>query len=94
MIRVDKPNKSQIGYSKQEDRIKTKLGKSVEVRSHVRTLWVRGTLDILARSRFDRTWISKEHPIDKGYYKKVLVLNDTGRSELNRLRDNKIDKLV
>lgn len=89
MIRWDKPTREQLGYHKQEERIKRKMGKSVEVRDHVRTLWVRGTLDVLAKSKFDRQWVKKEHPIDKGYFKKMLVLTEIGQKKLKRMLDSK-----
>lgn len=86
MIRWDKPTRVQLGYHKQEERIKRKLGKSVLVRPNVRTLWVRGTLDKLAQSKFTTHWIDKKHPIDIGYFKRVLVLSHIGKCKLERLK--------
>lgn len=37
-------------------------------------LAVRGTLDILARSRFDIISVYIEHPQTRGYFKKVFIL--------------------
>ena len=37
-------------------------------------LAVRGTLDVLARTRFDIVRIKIEHPTNRGYFKEVYVL--------------------
>ena len=50
-------------------------------------LFVFGTFDPLAKGHnYKIKKIKKEHPIDKGYFKEVYVLTDTGRNKLKRLK--------
>jgi hypothetical protein len=93
----NRPNKVAKGFTKHYER-NEKLGKSridnpkhpdyKEKSSHINSLIVRGTTDVLAGGMlFLIKKIKKEHPIDKGYFKEVFVLSEFGKA---KLRNKKI----
>jgi hypothetical protein len=49
-------------------------------------LIVKGTLDSLYGHRFLIKRIKIEHPIDKGFFKEVIILNDMGKSLVRRMK--------
>jgi len=95
----NRPNKIAKGITKNEVRHKNR-GKVREIfndkDSIVRTLGVRGTLDEIGRFWPFRTMtVTVEHPVDKGYFKKVKRLNDKGRTALKwarRRRDKRLQE--
>ena len=98
----NRPNKVAGGFTKQSERWDTQGRVRISNPQHpefnkrgtyreVLSLTVRGTTDVLTSMHhhlFKK--VKKEHPIDKGYFKEVLVLSDWGRT---KLRTKKYDKL-
>lgn len=86
------PTKVQMGFNKRIQKIPKSRVSDVE-----RVLAIRGTFDGLARTNFNTRWVMKEHHIDKGYFKKVLILSEVGKKALkdkqgiNYLVDNFIN---
>lgn len=90
---ASRPNKTAKGFTKHYER-NSQLGKERKVSmsildtDYIGKLTVYGTCDVLAGNRFAyfiKTVII-EHPIDKGYFKKVLILNERGKSKLRMLK--------
>ena len=75
------PTNNLLGYNKAYARNKHKAtGDALR-------LLVKGTLDTLDRGFFRNSKLTeKEHPTDKGYFKKVFVLNDNGKRALRMLK--------
>lgn len=48
-------------------------------------LAVYGTFDPSARQKFDRCWITIQHPIDKDFTKRVMVLSKNRSKYLDRM---------
>ena len=78
-----RPNRTAAGYLYTSVRCKHK-SKDEKLK-----LFVFGTFDTLAKMyNTSIKKIKKEHPIDKGYFKEVYVLTDTGRNKLKRLKNS------
>lgn len=61
-------------------------------------LAVHGTLDVLAKQRFDFCWVTVQHPIDKDYTKQVKILTKNRPKYTERMpkdtRNKTIYKLI
>lgn len=86
-VQGNRSNKTAVGITKTitDQKRNTRLKRDVEILS------VYGTLDILRGGtlKFLIKKIKVEHPIDKGYYKEIYVLNDMGKLH-HKVRRNKI----
>jgi hypothetical protein len=69
-FKVYRPNKVAYHYQKSIEQKGCRNKNNIDFIK----LAVRGTLDILARSRFDIIKVYIEHPINKGYFKQVYIL--------------------
>lgn len=81
-----KPSKNLIGYNKHLERLR-KLNKKHS--TVFNALVVKGTLDSFVKVMAYTQSAQKEHPTDKGYFKKVTVLNERGRERLRHLKSLK-----
>lgn len=76
-----RPNRTAAGY------LYTSVRSKHKSKDEKLKLFVFGTFDPLAKMyNTSIKKIKKEHPIDKGYFKEVYVLTDTGRNKLKRLK--------
>lgn len=75
-----RPNKTAKGFTKNAERMKSQ-GRNIKDTDILR-LTVRGTTDELNGMLFYFKRVNKEHPTDKGYFKQVFVLSDTGKAKL------------
>ena len=88
----NRPNKQAKSFTKHYERNKAKGRRYIDNPAHpaynstLNTLIVRGTLDHLAKTKFYIKRIKIEHPTDKGYFKEVLVLTDTGKKRLQTMK--------
>ena len=97
----NRPNKLAKGFTKHYERREAKGQIRISNPKHpkyneekeriINNLIVRGTTDKLNGYSFIyRKLIKKEHPVDKGYFKEVYVLTDSGRAKLARLKREKV----
>ena len=89
----NRPNKQAVGFTKHYERREKQGRKTITNPKHpaynpkeemIVRLIVRGTLDELRGKMFLVKKIKIEHPIDKGFFKEVFVLTDSGRALLRR----------
>ena len=92
-------NKQAKGFTKHYER-RERMGRKLvlkksptEAESTITKLIVRGTLDHLARTNFFFKKVMVEHPIDKGYFKEVYILTDSGKARLRTMKKLKASSL-
>lgn len=67
---------------------------SKKMTDEMRRIAVYGTLDSLAKQRFDIIWITIQHPIDKDYTKKVAILRKNKWKYLDKIPKYERNKTV
>lgn len=83
---ANRPNRQAKGFTKHYERREAK-GRMTRANLEVGALIVRGTTDHLVRAKwlyFKKVQV--EHPTDKGYFKTVFVLTDTGKKRLKTMK--------
>lgn len=91
---LNRPNKQAIGFTKHYE-MRQNMGKIMisnpnhpdynnEKTRTILGLIVKGTNDVLSRKSLWTKKIKIEHPIDKGYFKEVIVLSDIGKRVYKR----------
>ncbi len=78
----EKATRNHIGYNKHYDRMKEQ---SKDITAEFRSLVVKGTLDRI-NPVFLVEHTQRQHPIDKDYFKSVLVLHPDRKRRLEVLR--------
>ncbi len=85
---ANRPNKLAKGLTKHYER-RVKMNRGTHVADVVSKLMVRGTTDHLTNKWLYFKKVLVEHPTDKGYFKSVITLTDTGRKRLQTMRQLK-----
>lgn len=78
--------KNLVGFNKTLQRRLRASRSSVEL-----TLAVKGTFDNLVEGFFSKISkkTRKEHALDKGYFKEVFILSESGKKRLEKLKNKK-----
>lgn len=90
-------NKTANGFSKMMVDNNYKYGNFATASQHkqdVVRLSVLGTLDTISSSLSISRSIQKEHPTEKGYFKRFVVLSKIGKARLKRARYRKSKRRV
>ena len=90
-----RPNKIAKGFTKHYERRNKKI--NIKKERLLLSLILYGTCDELANRAGGVLHISKrikkEHPIDKGYFRDVIVLSDYGKKLLKKIKQIRLIKL-